>query len=363
MLSLQEARDTVDLALNRTVEGLFASHQHTNRTPAQLLRIFRYPSGSRRELARAGEIYQRTLELVEAKVREGGQYNLTAFTVGRLISPANLELIGNLSGCEALRREADCQDVCFHSRFRSIDGSCNNHQHPLWGASLSPLRRLLPPQYENGFNSPIGSDPSRLYGGYAKPNPRLVSTKLISSSAVEPDPKLSNMVMQWGQWLDHDISHSMEAVSRETFRSGQTCGSSCSSDPPCFPIPVPTSGDSRLGRGQCIEFTRSAASCGSGTTSVFFQRLQHRYRQTCSTGPPACLLQGAGQPADGLHRRQPGLRQRSRPRRQPQEPDQRLGSPQGRLSPLVPRSIPSPSGKASPTTTASRSSPPTPATR
>ena len=71
VLSLQEARDTVDLALNRTVEGLFASHQHTNRTPAQLLRIFRYPSGSRRELARAGEIYQRTLELVEAKVREG----------------------------------------------------------------------------------------------------------------------------------------------------------------------------------------------------------------------------------------------------------------------------------------------------
>ena len=29
-----------------------------------------------------------------AKVREGGEYNLSAFSVGELISPANLELIG-----------------------------------------------------------------------------------------------------------------------------------------------------------------------------------------------------------------------------------------------------------------------------
>ena len=36
----------------------------------------------------------RTLDLVEAKVREGGKYNLTQFTVHQLISPANIELIG-----------------------------------------------------------------------------------------------------------------------------------------------------------------------------------------------------------------------------------------------------------------------------
>ena len=47
------------------------------------------------------------------------------------------------------------------------------------------------------------------------------------------------MVMQWGQFLDHDIDHSMEAVSRETFNSGQTCSASCTNDPPCFPIPIP----------------------------------------------------------------------------------------------------------------------------
>ena len=45
-------------------------------------------------------------------------------------------------------------------------------------------------------------------------------------------------------------------VSRETFRSGETCGSSCSTDPPCFPIFTPSQGDSRLGRGQCIGQSR-----------------------------------------------------------------------------------------------------------
>ena len=70
VVSLEEARTTVDRALNRTVEVLFEAHRHTARTPPQLLNIFRYPSAGERELARAGEIYQRTLELVEAKVRE-----------------------------------------------------------------------------------------------------------------------------------------------------------------------------------------------------------------------------------------------------------------------------------------------------
>ena len=34
----------VKVMINRTVEELFASHRHTERTPSQLLSIFRYPS-------------------------------------------------------------------------------------------------------------------------------------------------------------------------------------------------------------------------------------------------------------------------------------------------------------------------------
>ena len=54
-----EAQRTVDRALNHTVSLLFENKRHTERTPAELLNIFRYPSSSERELARAGEIYLR----------------------------------------------------------------------------------------------------------------------------------------------------------------------------------------------------------------------------------------------------------------------------------------------------------------
>ena len=191
-----EAQRTVDRALNHTVNILFKNQRHTNRTPAELLNIFRFPSESERELARAGEIYLRTLELVQAKVQEGGRYNLSTFSVSKLISPANLELIGNLSGCETVRRFADCEDLCFHSKYRSIDGSCNNHVNNLWGSSLTPLRRVLSPIYENGFNTPVGHDADKLYNGFKKPNARFVSRTLVASQRDNLDPNLSQMVMQ-----------------------------------------------------------------------------------------------------------------------------------------------------------------------
>lgn len=53
------------------------------------------------------------------------------------------------------------------------------------------------------------------------------------------------MAMQWGQFLDHDLDHSMEAVSRETFETGVTCGLDCRKESPCFPIEIPE-GDPRL---------------------------------------------------------------------------------------------------------------------
>ena len=60
-----------------------------------------------------------------------------------------------------------------------------------------------------------------------------------------------------------------------SLRTGQTCGATCSNEPPCFSIPLPP-GDPRGGEGRCIEFTRSSPTCGSGKTSVFFESLQQR---------------------------------------------------------------------------------------
>lgn len=36
------------------------------------------------------------------------------------------------------------------SRFRTIDGSCNNLQRPEWGQINTALQRIIPPKYGDG---------------------------------------------------------------------------------------------------------------------------------------------------------------------------------------------------------------------
>ena len=70
VVALEEATLEVDKAIKSTVDNLFSgSRSITNSTPAELLRLFRYPPESQRGLARSAEIYERTLELVAEKVR------------------------------------------------------------------------------------------------------------------------------------------------------------------------------------------------------------------------------------------------------------------------------------------------------
>lgn len=76
-----------------------------------------------------------------------------------LLTPSQLETLGRFSGCISHRKpKRNCSlDMCFHARYRSIDGSCNNFAEPMWGMSYTPFERLLNAEYENGFNLPIGT--------------------------------------------------------------------------------------------------------------------------------------------------------------------------------------------------------------
>ena len=140
---------------------------------------------------------------------------------------------------------------------------------------MTTFKRLLPARYEDGFHTPVGWDPQKLYNGYPLPSARQVSSAVISSESISEDNEISHMVMQWGQFLDHDMDHAMEAISRETFDNGLTCSATCQNQLPCFPIQIPSQ-DERITNRTCMEFTRSSAACGSGQTSAFFDRLQPR---------------------------------------------------------------------------------------
>lgn len=164
--------------------------------------------------------------------------------------------------------------MCFHSKYRSIDGSCNNLLHPTWGASLTAFRRILKPIYEDGFAKPVGWIKDRKYYGYPKPSSRLVSTTLISTTKTTPDPEITHMVMQWGQFLDHDLDHALPSVSSESW-DGVDCKKTCEYAAPCYPMDVPPN-DPRVSNRRCIDFIRTSSICGSGMTSVFFDTIQSR---------------------------------------------------------------------------------------
>ncbi|XP_045784672.1 peroxidasin-like isoform X1 [Maniola jurtina] len=273
-IALTEATRDVDQAIAKTIEQLF-NNKSSDVNYHDLYRMTRFPNAPAREVARAAEIYERALD----KVRQFIQSGLTVtsaqpFNYENILSPQHLEVLGQLSGCVAHRETKDCSDMCYHSKYRSIDGSCNNFDYPTWGTSLTGFRRILFPIYENGFSQPTGWNKNIKYNGYALPSARLISVSIISTTEISEDIEITHMTMQWGQWLDHDLDHALPSVSSQTW-DGVDCKKTCDYAAPCFPIDVPEN-DPRITNRRCIDFVRTSAVCGSGMTSVVFGRLQPR---------------------------------------------------------------------------------------
>ena len=92
------------------------------------------------------------------------------------------------------------------------------------------------------------------------PNARLVSTELHPDQNIA-DENLSLMVMQFGQYLDHDISLSPDHENSDCC-DNPTNTNSPNHDPECIPIPVPSNDPFFLRHGQtCLELTRSVPFC------------------------------------------------------------------------------------------------------
>uniref|UniRef100_A0A3Q2ZI23 Peroxidasin n=1 Tax=Kryptolebias marmoratus TaxID=37003 RepID=A0A3Q2ZI23_KRYMA len=274
--SIEQAIRNVDSAIESTRRRLFDGQP---RTPGELLALFRYPRDPYTVgQARAGEIFEQTLLLIQNHVNQGLMVdtNGTAFRYNDLVSPRFLDMIANLSGCTAHRRINNCSDICFHQKYRSHDGTCNNLQHPMWGASLTAFERLLKPVYDNGFNLPRGAT-DRVHNGYRLPLPRLVSTTLIGTETITPDDRYTHILMQWGQFLDHDLDSTVVALSQSRFSDGQLCVQVCTNDPPCFPVQFPPNDQRQLRSGaRCMFFVRSSPVCGSGMTSLLMNSVYPR---------------------------------------------------------------------------------------
>ncbi len=85
---------------------------------------------------------------------------------------------------------------------RSFDGTGNNQLHQDWGAAGTVFQRLGPAQYADGIAALDESD---------RPNPRYISNKIASQKWSSMNRRgLSDLVWCWGQFLDHDLTLSLQ---------------------------------------------------------------------------------------------------------------------------------------------------------
>ncbi|KAG1679873.1 Peroxidasin [Nymphon striatum] len=91
--------------------------------------------------------------------------------------------------------------------FRKADGSCNNLLNPRYGKAMQPFNRFLHPDYSDGIQ---GSRRS------SNPNNELPSARRVSLVFTEqksnPNQNASLMLMIWGQFVDHDLTHTALSV-------------------------------------------------------------------------------------------------------------------------------------------------------
>lgn len=93
-------------------------------------------------------------------------------------------------------------DCALNSRYRTINGSCNNLENPKLGCTMTAYTRLLFPNYIDGIQEPRHSR----RGNNALPNPRLVSSRL-STTNDKSDISRTLAVMQWSDFILHDLAH------------------------------------------------------------------------------------------------------------------------------------------------------------
>ena len=74
-----------------------------------------------------------------------------------------------------------------NSKYRKIDGSCNNKIKSKYGQLLTPLQRILPNAYDDGTITPRRFNENRKL----LPSPRLVTQSIVSTGGfpIELKPK------------------------------------------------------------------------------------------------------------------------------------------------------------------------------
>ncbi|KAM3932755.1 thyroid peroxidase [Leptodactylus fuscus] len=181
-----------------------------------------------------------------------------------------INIVANTTGCVASYNPPSCTNTCQDLKYRLITGACNNRHNPSWGASNTLLLRWLPSQYEDGISEPKGWNTDFLYNNFSLPPVREVTNKIIHApnKAVQEDTVYSHIIIEWGQYIDHDMAFTPQSINIVKNMWGSDCHCANRNPKVCFPIKIST--NDSLSQSGCIPFYRSIAACGTGDQSALF---------------------------------------------------------------------------------------------
>lgn len=224
--------------------------------------------------------FEKMVKRAESSILEK-QRRTTAQTAETRVASLAMEILhkpGSILTKQEIARmyqESECHktlvappDCTSMTRQRTANGVCNNLENPTFGAANTPMRRLIPPQYDDGIGRLQGTlqirEVSIVPGPFSPPNPspRVVSLGVIMDRP-DNDTRFSHILMQWGQFMDHDLGAIPEFDGK--------CPPGCAvEEDSCVPFPVPRDDDevSRVSNGNsrfCHVFRRSMPACdGNG---------------------------------------------------------------------------------------------------
>jgi hypothetical protein len=131
------------------------------------------------------------------------------WSLNSLFSTQALQQLSNAAQCNR-KPTPSCPS---NDQYRTIDGTCNNLNNPLFGSAPTGLTRLLPAKYfdPDGFKDPIGF-PGQNNVPDIPATFEVVKEFIAQQTKPQiPISKLSHLVMQFGQFLDHDLDLSPES--------------------------------------------------------------------------------------------------------------------------------------------------------
>ncbi|XP_066246605.1 peroxidase-like [Euwallacea similis] len=153
--------------------------------------------------------------------------------------------------------ESSCEQAQCNSPYRTINGSCNNIAKGHRGESFTGYSRLLYADYSDGVH-----EPRRAVSKKPLPNPRQVVSSLIKTGN-RPSRKSTLALMQWSQFLEHDLCRSATAVAIHTDTPIECCSRDGVSLTPryvhpfCSPIYVTDDKKYAEEGVTCLSFVRS----------------------------------------------------------------------------------------------------------